>query len=77
MKFIHWIWRYFYPFAVSSTIDRCAKICDKNAADADKMYYIMREIASHPNEDIGVLKYACYNGQAGRDANDIRKLKNV
>ncbi len=69
------LFRQYEKGIVNKTIERCAQVCDKNAKDADEMYYLLHGLVSHPDTDMGVLKYACYNGQAGRDANDIRKLR--
>ena len=71
-RFFNW----YITEIVNATIERCAQTCEQNSIESDRMYWMLREIASYPDEDIGVLKYACYAGQSGRDATDIRKLKN-
>ncbi len=81
MKAINWIMEKFLGWyirhIVDATIERCANVCEMNHYTAEEMYWSLREIASYPDSDMGVLKYACYSGQAARDADNIRKLKSV
>lgn len=79
MRFIKWIALkvvapLYIKSVVNDTIERCAALCDKNAKEADDMYWVLKAIASDEN-DFGVLKFAAWSGQAGRDANAIRGLK--
>jgi hypothetical protein len=67
--------RIFFGWYFNRVIECCASVCDKNSFEADEFYGELRGIAPDPTCDMGVLKYACYAGQASRDAHDIRKLK--
>jgi hypothetical protein len=69
--------RFFFGWYINRIIERCARVCEKNSVEADEYYRTIREVASSPDSDFGVLKYVCYAGQASRDAYDIRTLTNA
>ena len=63
-----------YPWMANYTIERCAASCERNARDNDRVYWELRSTASNP-DDMDILKWAAWSGQANRDAATIRGLK--
>lgn len=61
---------------VNATIERCAQVCEMNSVENELFYMKLHDISTHPDTDFGVLKYIACSGQAGRDADEIRRLKN-
>lgn len=56
---------------VAEEREDCAKICDENAKANRESFEHWKSVASNP-DDMGVLKFAAWAGQAERDAAAIR-----